>query len=72
MVPCAKYYGAIEIDDAALGTARGHRPTSQRNGREFRRYRWHTGQKNVERPVCTMRLMVPVQPGVGQRSPARS
>src|SRR5262245_46142086 len=36
------------------------------------RYRWHTGQKNVERPVCTMRLMVPLQPGVEQCSPSRS
>ena len=33
---------------------------------------WHTGQKNVERPVCTMRRMVPLQPGVGHGSPSRS
>ena len=35
-------------------------------------YLWHTGQKNVERPVCTMRLMVPLQPGVGHGLPSRS
>jgi hypothetical protein len=33
---------------------------------------WHTGQKNVERPDCTMRWIVPVQSGVGQGSPSRS
>ena len=35
-------------------------------------YFWHTGQKNVERPFCTIRLIVPAQPRVGQRSPSRS
>ena len=35
-------------------------------------YRWHTGQKNVERPVCTIRRMTPLQPAVGHGSPSRS
>ena len=33
---------------------------------------WHTGQKNVERPVCTRRRMVPLQSGVGHGWPSRS
>jgi hypothetical protein len=36
-----------------------------------RHHFWQTGQKKVERPVCTMRLIVPLQPGVGQGSPSR-
>ena len=35
-------------------------------------YRWHTGQKKVERPPCTIRLIAPLQPGVGHGRPARS
>jgi hypothetical protein len=35
-------------------------------------YFWHTGQKYVERPFCTMRFTVPLHPGVGQGSPSRS
>jgi hypothetical protein len=35
-------------------------------------YFWHTGQKNVDLPVCTMRLMVPRQSGVGHGWPSRS
>ncbi len=31
-----------------------------------------SGQKKVERPVCTMRLIVPAQPGVGHGFPSRS
>ena len=33
---------------------------------------WHTGQKKVDRPDCTMRRITPPQPGVGQGAPARS
>ncbi len=35
-------------------------------------HRWHTGQKKVARPVCTMRRIVQPHPGVGQGLPARS
>jgi hypothetical protein len=35
-------------------------------------YRWHTGQKKVDLPDCTMRVTVPSQPGLGQASPSRS
>jgi hypothetical protein len=50
-------------------------PRSEVEAAEFavhRVHRWHTGQKKVERPPCTMRRIVPRQPCVGQGSPARS
>jgi hypothetical protein len=37
-----------------------------------RLYFWHTGQKNVDRPTCTIRFTVPLQPGVTHFSPSRS
>jgi hypothetical protein len=33
---------------------------------------WHTGQKKVDRPDWTMRLIIPLQPGVWQGSFSRS
>ena len=33
---------------------------------------WHTGQKKVDRPDWTIRLITPVQPGVWQGSFSRS
>jgi hypothetical protein len=39
---------------------------------EMRRHLWQTGQKNVERPLCTMRWMTPLQPGLRHASPSRS
>jgi hypothetical protein len=48
-------------------------PLPARRGEGARpRHFWQTGQKNVDRPVCTMRLTVPGHPGVTQRSPSRS
>jgi hypothetical protein len=35
-------------------------------------YFWQAGQWKVERPDCTARRIVPVQPGVGQAAPSRS
>lgn len=47
-------------------------PRSEVEAAEFAVHRWHTGQKKVERPPCTMRRIVPRQLGVGQGWPARS
>jgi hypothetical protein len=40
--------------------------------RGLARHRWQTGQKNVERPDCTIRRMVPVHAGVEHGSPSQS
>ena len=46
------------------------RPTLRGGGKQV--HFWHVGQKNVDRPFCTMRLTVPPQPGVGHGLPSRS
>ena len=60
--------------DAALQVRQSRCPFDSLDGvhRHLAAYFWHTGQKNVERPVCTMRRMMPLQPGVGQGWPSRS
>ena len=54
------------------GTSACGQPRMSLRSSGLRIYLWHTGQKNVDRPVCTMRLIVPLQPGVGHFAPSRS
>lgn len=49
-------------------SAKGHTRSKAVDARYF----WQTGQKKVDRPVCTMRRIVPGQPRVGQAFPSRS
>jgi hypothetical protein len=54
--------GPIASIGARLQAASAH-PTA---------YLWHTGQKNVDRPLCTIRLTTPSHPCVTQGLPSRS
>ena len=56
----------------ALGQCRGEPRQRLIDRKRLHPYFWHTGQKNVERPPCTMRRTVPEHPGVTQASPSRS